>query len=407
MTEAGLGLAGRWRPALCVSLAIGLLALAPSSEASRQPALSARSAVLIDARDGSQLYRRLPQRARAIASATKLMTALLTLEELPLGKRLRAAPYHASAGESQIGLRPGERLAVRDLLRALLLESANDAAVTLARGVGGSVRRFVARMNERARELRLSHTHYANPVGLDQPGNFSSALDLARLAQRLLRNRTFARIVDRPRARLRTGSRPRVVDNRNDLVARVPWIDGVKTGHTNRAGYVLVGAGARKGAQLISVVLGSPSEAARDDDTLKLLDYGFSLYRRVRVARTGAEVASARVRFFGDRKVALVPRAGATVSLRRGDRLGTRVDAPKELGGPLAAGSKVGRLTIFRDGKRVRVVPLLTAAPVPEAGIARKVAHHPAAVVAITALLALAGLSLRRGLARKGGVRRA
>jgi D-alanyl-D-alanine carboxypeptidase (penicillin-binding protein 5/6) len=334
------------------------------------------------------------------------MTALLTLEELPLGRRLRAAPYSARAVESQIGLRPGERMAVRDLLRALLLESANDAAETLARGAGGSVRRFVSRMNDRAAELGLVHTHYSNPIGLDQPGNFSSALDLARLSLKLLRNRTFAHIVDLPSARLRTGSRPRVVNNRNDLVARVPWIDGVKTGHTNQAGYVLVGAGARKGARLVSVVLGAPSETARDQDTLALLNYGFALYRRVRVARAGVKVTSARVRFYGDRKVALVPRAGAAVSVRRGERIETKINAPKELGGPLDAGSRVGRLTVFRDGKPIRVIPLLTAAAVPEAGVTRKIAHHPAALIAIFALLALAGVRLRRGVARRTGMRR-
>ena len=120
-------------------------------------------------------------------------------------------------------------------------------------------------MNDRARRLGLNDTHYANPVGLDDPGNYSSAADLSRLARRLLRNDVFATIVDCRRARLTTRRPREIVTNRNDLVARVPWIDGVKTGHTVKAGYVLVGSGTRKGVRLVSVVLGEPSQARRDD----------------------------------------------------------------------------------------------------------------------------------------------
>jgi D-alanyl-D-alanine carboxypeptidase (penicillin-binding protein 5/6) len=362
---------------------------------------------VLDAGDGHVLYRWQAKRRRPIASTTKLMTALLTLDELPLGKRIEAAPYAAGPAESLIGLRPGERMAVRDLLRALLLESANDAAVTLARGAAGSVRRFVARMNARARKLHLSHTHYSNPVGLDEAGNYSSALDLARLARELLRNRTFAKIVNMPRARLRTGSHPRVVDNRNDLVARIPWIDGVKTGHTSRAGYVLVGAGRRKGVRLVSAVLGAPSESARDVDTLALLDYGFGLYRRVRVVRARRPLASARVRFYDDRAVDLVTRTSGFLSIRRGQRAGRRIDAPDELDGPLPKGSRVGTVTILRDGHPVRALPLVTAKAVPKAGAARKAAHRLGGVALVGAAIALGGVALRRTTVQRTGARRA
>src|SRR5262245_28874355 len=173
------------------------------------------------------------------------MTALLAVERLPLDGRVRAVPYHPMPAESLIDLAPGERMSVADLLRAALIESANDAAATLARAAGGSERRFVRLMNREARRLGLSETHDANPVGLDEPGNYSSARDLTTLARVVLRNQFLAKTVDLPRARLKTGAHPRIVVNRNDLVGRVPWVDGVKTGHTNGAGYVLVGAGRR------------------------------------------------------------------------------------------------------------------------------------------------------------------
>jgi D-alanyl-D-alanine carboxypeptidase (penicillin-binding protein 5/6) len=359
--------------------------------------------VLVDARDGHVLYRRSAGARRAIASATKLMTALVSLEELRLRRRLAAAPYRAGAAESRINLRAGERMAVGDLLRALLLESANDAAVTLAHGVSGSVDDFVERMNVRARELGLASTRFANPIGLDQPGNFSSALDLSRLTRRLLRNDTFAAIVDLPQARLSTGSHPRTVDNRNKLVRRVPWIDGVKTGHTLSAGYVLIGSGERKGARLVSVVLGSPSEARRDADTLALLDYGFGLYRRMRAVRPGATLARADVAFYGDRQVRLIASRGLTVTARRGERVRTAIRAPGELEGPLRGGTTVGSVSVLRDGKRVGLVPLVTADSVPGAGALRKLVHNlvrPGVLVTVVALAALTVALRRRSTAK-------
>ena len=221
----------------------------------------------------------MPATSSAIASTTKLMTAYLALHELPLQERLVAPPYHPLPGESLLGLEADERISVRDLLYGLLLPSGNDAAVALADGVAGSVPAFVEEMNRAASRLGLRDTSYANPIGLDEPGNYSSPRDLAKLTMRLRRQRLFRRIVDTARTTLQTGAHPRTIVNHNELVLKVPWIDGVKTGYTLDAGYVLIGSGTRKGVTLLSVVLGAPSVAARDQDTLSLLRYGFSLYR--------------------------------------------------------------------------------------------------------------------------------
>jgi len=347
---------------------------AAAAEPPSPPQLSASAAILIDARDGSVLYRSGSREERAIASTTKLMTALLSVELLPLDKVVTAGTYHAGAAESQIHLRRGERMKVADLLRALLLESANDAAVTLARAAGGSVSGFVDLMNARAKQLGLSDTSYSNPVGLDEAGNHSSARDLARLARRVLRNRFLAETVDMPRARLTSGARERVVENRNDLVRRYPSIDGVKTGHTADAGYVLVGAARRKGVPLVSVVLGTPSEAARDTDTLRLLNYGAGLYRRQAVLRPGRPVARSDVAYYGDRQADLTPARRLTLTVRRGERARTVVAAPGELDGPLDPGTAVGYVSVFYRGRKVARVPLVTAQAVPGAGLPRKIA---------------------------------
>ena len=290
-------------------------------------------------------------------------------------------------------------MTVPDLLKALLLESANDAAVTLARGVAGSTDRFVDLMNERARELGLRDTHYANPIGLDDPGNYSSARDLAALASRLMRNRRFARIVDTPEARLASGAHPRMVDNRNLLIGALSVRDGVKTGHTIRAGYVLVGAaGTARSGRVVSVVLGEPSEAARDTDTLALLRWGLAQFKRVHPLRPGRTVEEADVAHRSE-DAELVPARDVALTVRRGQRVTRRVSAPDELDGPLAAGTRVGSVSVLVDGRPVRRVALVTRADVPGAGTVRVLLSAlgvPLTVLLLLAILLAAALAALR-----------
>src|SRR5688572_18926261 len=175
--------------ATVLALAALLAVLAgPARAADDPPELSAPSAILIEASTGDVLHERAADKRRAIASATKLMTALLTMEHAELSDKVTASDYVAAPIESKLSLRPGERLSVADLLRGLMLESANDAAVTLAEHVGGTRAAFVRRMNQRARQLKLGDTHFSNEIGLDQAGNYSSARDLAQLAIALRRH---------------------------------------------------------------------------------------------------------------------------------------------------------------------------------------------------------------------------
>ena len=352
----------------------------------------------MDARTGAVMHAAGAGQARPIASATKLMTALLTLERAELGQVFRAAPYAASSVESKIDLVAGERMTVRDLLTALLLESANDAAVTLAVGVAGSREAFVREMNRRAVELGLHDTSYANPIGFDSPDNHSSARDLARLSRRLLTDRRFARIVDLPSATLTSGARDRVIDNRNRLVRQYPFVSGVKTGHTLGAGYVLIGSGAARGARVITVTMGAPSEAARDADTLALLRWGLEQFRRVRVVGPRQALARLDVRHRDERAEVGAGR-GVTVLLRRGQRTSTVLDAPDELDGPLPAGRRVGWVEVRRAGRTVRRVPLVTLEPVEGASFVRRVAGGVGGLLTAALLLGIvfaAMLAIRR-----------
>jgi D-alanyl-D-alanine carboxypeptidase (penicillin-binding protein 5/6) len=360
---------------------------------------TAAAAIVVDARDGTVMFSKRPDQERAIASTTKLMTALLALEEAEPDEVFTAPAYNAMPAESRIDLREGERMTVQDLLEALLLESANDAAVDLAENIAGSRDAFVERMNQRADELGLEHTSYANPIGLDQSGNYSSAGDLAKLAGTLLRNPRVARIVDMPSATLESGSHQRVVENRNDLVAAYPWVDGVKTGYTLDAGNVLVGAAARgPRARVISVVLGEPSEAARDAETLTLLRWGLARFNRVRMVDRERALASADIEYY-DEKARLVPRRDVSLTIRDGQQIRRRVSAPDELEGPLDAGTRVGSVTVVVDGRPVRRVALVTAADVPGAGTLRVVVSElgvPLIVLIVVAVLVAVILAILR-----------
>jgi D-alanyl-D-alanine carboxypeptidase (penicillin-binding protein 5/6) len=372
------------------------------------PSIRAPESIVVEAQTGTVLYAKRPDQRHAIASTTKLMTALLALQSTRPKQVLSAVPYPAQSAESTLGLAPGERMTVHDLIRALLLLSANDAAATIATGVAGSEAAFVERMNAEAARLRLTGTHYANPVGLDDPGNYSTARDLATLARRLMGDPTFARIVDLPRARLRSGAHPRTVYNRNLLVRSVPFVNGVKTGHTRQAGYVLVGGGRRAGTEVISVVLGEPSEAARMSETLKLLRYGLSRFTLAHPVSSTQALALAPVRYFDGLRVRLRPARDVRLTVRRDARVDTHVALPSPLRvtGPLRAGARVGKVTVLVDGRLAARVPLVTARAVPAASFVRRTAiragaTQPTIALGVVGVVLLAALQLRGPLGRR------
>ncbi len=361
----------------------------------------------MEASTGDVLYSKNSRQRRSIASATKLMTVLVALQRTDLDDVYTAANYHASPGESQIGLRPGERMSVRDLLRATLLPSANDAAAAIAVGTMGSTKAFVAEMNKRAAALGLRDTHYTTPVGLDDPDNYSSARDLAKLAIRLRGYEFFRRTTDLPRATLRSGSRKRTVINRNTLVRNVPAVNGVKTGHTNRAGYVLVGSARRAGVTVISVVLGEPTERARDADSLALLRYGLNSYEAVTPLPQGRPLGKVALRYRGEDSVEVVAGASVRRVLRNGVRTSVAVRGlPKEVDGPLPRGTRVGT-AIVRAGKKVLArVPVVTARPVAEAGLGTRLGDLVRRSQTLVALVVLLVCSLPLVMLRRRAMRR-
>jgi serine-type D-Ala-D-Ala carboxypeptidase (penicillin-binding protein 5/6) len=343
---------------------VAALALAAPASGS-PPAVHARAYLVADGRTG-QVLAQYHQRARVpIASLTKLMTVLLTVERAKPSEVVTVAPEAAAVGESSIDLRAGERITVRDLLEGALIQSANDAADALAYYVGkGNVERFVAMMNMRARQLGLTDTHYVRPDGLDASGHVSSARDVTRLARLLMRRPVVRSIVRRQRAEIAGG---RILHTWNDLLASFPGVVGVKTGHTSAAGWNEVAAFDRRGIDVYATILGSPARATRNTDLTALVRWALTRYRRVPVIRPDHVYARVDVGY-GRAQVGLV--ATAVVRAIRIDRpLVQRVVAAAAVELPVRRGQRLGEIRVYQSGRLLASRPLVAERTVLRPGL--------------------------------------
>jgi D-alanyl-D-alanine carboxypeptidase len=320
------------------------------------PRLTAGSAVLVDLDSGKVLLDRAGGRRRPIASITKIMTALLVLESATPVDEVIASDRAVAEEGAELGLEAGERIPVRELLYALLLQSANDAAVALAEHVSGSVDAFVDRMNEGARDLALTDTRFASPNGLDDSG-YSTARDVAAITVEAFRSETFAETV---RAKTRAIGAPdgsaRRIQNRNALLWLYPDSIGVKTGYTAAAGFCLVAAAEREGLRLGAVVLDAPNDAF--SDAAALLNYGFAAYEQRRVVTLGDRLDPIRV---AGRLVTLEAGDFLHVLVRRNESVEVTVRIRPSLGLPLARGQDVGELIATVSGEERGEAPVLVA----------------------------------------------
>jgi D-alanyl-D-alanine carboxypeptidase (penicillin-binding protein 5/6) len=307
------------------------------------------------------------------------MTVLVTLEHARLDDVVTVEPSASEVGESTINLRPGERITVRDLVSAALIQSANDAANALADYVGeGDTDRFVGLMNAKARELGLRETHFVRPDGLDVAGHFSSARDVTRLA-RILMHDPFVRSVVRERTATIAGGR--TLHTWNDLLGQFPGLLGVKTGHTEDAGWCEVAAARGPGVTIYAAVLGSPTRSSRNTDLAELLRYGLSRYRVVPVIpqRPYAWVETG----YGKRRLELVPARPLRHSVRVDVPLVERVVAPGAVDLPIHRGQQLGEVRVYAHGRLLGSRPLVAARDISRPGLVSRVgwyagrtAHH-------------------------------
>lgn len=347
--------------------------LAPVVEQS----LSCTAAVLMDAGTGEILLNRQGDERLAIASVTKLMTLLLALEanedgRIQMTDEVVATPHACSYGGSQIYLEPGERFTVQEMLMAVAIKSANDAAIALAEHVAGSEAAFVALMNKRAEELGMKNTNFINACGLDDvtasgvPGEkgYSSATDVAIMSRQVLRFQPLLRdwLTTRITYLQRASGPVELFNTNHRLLRNFQGADGLKTGLTDEAGYCLSATAIRGGFRLIAVVLGAASDELRYQNIATLLNYGFANYVGKNLVEAGDQLAIVSVNRGKERDVRAVAAGNLAVLLKKGeslDQVQQLVQVTPNLYAPISQGQKVGSLQLVKDGEVLGEVELV------------------------------------------------
>jgi D-alanyl-D-alanine carboxypeptidase (penicillin-binding protein 5/6) len=357
-------------PGWLLPVLAALILAAPALAAS--PQVTARAWRVENGATGEVLLHH-DDRARVpIASITKLMTVIVALEHADLAEVVRIPKRAPVLGESTLRLRAGERVSVRDLVEAALIQSANDAAHALAYHVGrGNVARFVAMMNAKARALGLTDTRFVRPDGLDVAGHVSSARDVTLLARVAMQQPVIRSIV-----RLRTAEAAgRHLFTWNDLLGRFPGLIGVKTGHTRRAGWSEVAAARGRGTTIYATILGSPSRAQRNTDLAELLAWGLSRYRVVEAVSAGRTYATAELPY-GRAPVALVAERRLLRVVRVGRPLVERVVSPVRVSLPVWKGQRLGEVRIYAGRRLLGTRTLVASRSVARPGLAGRVGWY-------------------------------
>lgn len=324
--------------------------------------VSARAAVLMD-QYGQVLYAHNADERLPMASTTKIMTALVAIESGDVGRIVQIPAEAVGVEGSSVYLIAGEELSLLTLLYALMLESANDAAVAIAVAIDGSVEKFARRMNAKAAELGLSDTHFENPHGLDAEAHYTTAKDLATLTVAALENEIFGKIVSTVRysAPVDDGDSVRLFVNHNRLLREYEGCIGVKTGFTKRCGRCLVSAARRDGITLVAVTLNAPDDWR---DHRAMLEYGFSRCAPVAIVPGGALCYTVPV-VGGERTfVDCYAPDGVTLTLPEGTEALLRIELPRFLWGEIRAGDRVGQALVVVNGKSAVTLPLCAASDV-------------------------------------------
>jgi serine-type D-Ala-D-Ala carboxypeptidase (penicillin-binding protein 5/6) len=337
------------------------------------PAIAAKAYLLLDFNSGARLAERNPQMRVEPASLTKLMTAYLTFTALKEGRiRFRQqVPVSVKAWRtigSRMFIEPRKPVTVKELINGMIVQSGNDASIALAEAIAGSEEVFVQLMNRDAQRLGLKNTHFMNATGLPHPDHYSTTEDLALLAAAIIRD--FPKYYGLYSQKEFSYNKIKQA-NRNQLLWSDPTVDGMKTGHTEEAGYCLIASAKRGEHRLISVVLGAKSEAGRAAESQKLLNYGFQFYDSFRVQEKNQPVATLQV-FKGTAdtvKAGFLSDLYVTLPKGQRSRLKATVETLQPLVAPIRAGQRVGTMKVMLDGKPYRELPVVSLEDVPLAGI--------------------------------------
>jgi len=349
-----------------------LLSGAALADAPQPPAVDARAWLLLDATSGQTIASRNPQERIEPASLTKLMTAYLAFaalkgKSLALGQTIRVSELAWRAGGSRMFIEPRKPVTVEELLRGMIVQSGNDACIALAESVAGSEPAFVERMNSEAARLGMTDTNFTNSSGLPGPGHYSTARDLALLASALIRDYPeYYKLYSEREYRYNDITQR----NRNRLLWLDPNVDGVKTGHTESAGYCLIASARRGERRLVSVVIGTASDSLRARESQKLLNFGFQSYEGLRLYQKGDAIGKLPVWKGSERelKAGVAADLYATVPRGTADQLQAELVSQQPLIAPLEAGQRVATLRVSHEGKPLGEYPVVALENVAVAG---------------------------------------
>ena len=332
----------------------------PGASAAPELAPSAMSAILMDADSGTIIFEKNSHAKLPPASITKVMTMLLIVEALDAGTikltdMVQASEYAASMGGSQIFLEPGEEMTVEEMLKGIALASGNDASVAMAEKLAGTEEAFVKRMNERAAELGLKNTHFANCNGLPAENHYSSAHDIAVMSKELLKHEEITRYTGLYQDHLRKSSdKPFWLVNTNKLVRFYSGADGLKTGYTNEAKFCLTATAKRDNLRVVAVVMGEPNTKTRNNEVSQMLDYAFAQYTNHPIFKTGDTMGQMKVNKGEQAELPILAKHQYSVLLKKGTpvadiRHELRLDGP--LQAPVEVGQPIGKLIVFQKDK--------------------------------------------------------
>ncbi|AZS18222.1 D-alanyl-D-alanine carboxypeptidase [Paenibacillus lutimineralis] len=338
---------------------------------------NARSAILIDADTGTVIYEKHSHEKLPPASITKIMTMLLTMEAIDEGRlkltdKVTTSEHASSMGGSQIFLEVGEEMTVDDLLKGVAMASGNDASVALAEKIGGSEQGFIKLMNERAQELGLKDTHFANCNGLPVADHYSSAHDIAMMSRELLKYEGITKYTGSYQDYLRKDSpKPFWLVNTNKLVRFYSGADGLKTGYTSEAKFCLAATAKRDGMRLIAVVLGEPNTKTRNSEVSAMFDYAFSQYALQPIYKSGEVIGKVKVQKGEAAQLELTASKTMSVLVKKGSKLENitqKLVVPEKIAAPVKEGQLIGQLLIVQDGRTLAEFDLNAATAIKKAG---------------------------------------
>lgn len=365
---------------LLILFLVPLFAQANSSTISiipKPPALAATSYILIDANSGEVLVEHNADDILPPASLTKMMTSYVVIEELDFGnitmdEKVRISIKAWKAEGSRMFIREGTKVAVGDLLKGVIIQSGNDASIALAEHISGSEDAFVDVMNQYAVQMGMNNTHYNNATGLPSKGHHSTARDLSKLARHII----YDHKSQYPLYKQKSFTYNNISqDNRNRLLFRDPKVDGLKTGHTEEAGYCLVSSALDGDMRLISVVMGTKSDSARARESQKLLTYGFRYFESHQLYADKEPLQTARVWLGEEEAVQLGVRDGAYITIPRGQKGNLQVEysIDEVIKAPVIKGIEYGRVTVSLGDKVLMDKPLTALNEVKTAGFIARI----------------------------------